>query len=172
LDVPEGKAPQLEFFAPGDPVSAEALRVLKSLTPEQESEIMNAYYPDTSMLQSLKRDELEAWLRDSAARKAAIDQLVNVPEGKKEECVRHIVRALSEKPEFAQLSQLSPEELAESEEPSATEAEADEIIDSGIAPAVPTAVDQAVQVGVAAKASKFLLTKEAWQSMGREAKWL
>ena len=158
-DPAETKRGQLEQDAPTSPVAAEALRILNSLTPQQEAEWIGAFFPEYNVL---KQDELL--------------KLINLPTPREQEyCMDNIIQTLGEKPEFASLVQLSPEELAEVEatpiedeltEDEPTAGEASDVIGAGVTQ-VPTPVATPV-----AKTLKVTLTKEAWLKIAKEKNWL
>jgi hypothetical protein len=108
-DEPETYTARLELDAKFDPVSAEAVRILKSMTPQDQEEWFNAFNdigdpenPRPSEWNSLKIEELE--------------QKVSLPEKKKLECMMAITRALGELPQFS-------DRVKAEEEPAEEEAE-------------------------------------------------
>jgi len=106
IETPESKMGKLE--ADSSPVSKEAVRIIQSLSPEQQAIWIGAFYPEYNVA---KQEELK--------------RQINLSPNEQDQCLNEIIDALAEKPEFAGITKTSFFELLQQEathSPSAKEA--------------------------------------------------
>jgi hypothetical protein len=165
-----------EMLAGKNPILAEAVRIIKSMSPEQMEQWFSTY--EGAAFGNFPEDaNLDEIIEQKARAMQGLEAQINLPDKQKDACMSAIHSVLVEMPEFAAKSRLNDAEILKEEEEEnspetpatdvvPTENDTDEVL-NGTVTSNPNPTGQ----NTIAKTTKFVLTRQAWETIGKQAKW-